>query len=166
MASEAVIAARLLARIVDESRSAAPNEAVGLLIAGRSFAAGGVPDRFRPLRNAAASPYRYTIDPAEQLSAWLEVEAAQEVIWGIVHSHVSTPAVPSATDVELAFFPDSLYLICSLAGDAPVVRAWLIRDGQPQEVPLAVSAATKAASVGVDPRPRRAPRRAGNGGSR
>ena len=36
-----------------------------------------------------------------------------EVFWGIVHSHTHTPAVPSPTDIGLAFYPDALYLLVS-----------------------------------------------------
>ena len=95
-----------------------------------SYAAdGGTPTRYVPMRNAAESPYRYMIDPEEQLNVWLELEDNDEVPWGIVHSHVASPAVPSATDVGLAFFPDSLYLVCSLADpERPTVRAWSIVD--------------------------------------
>src|SRR5262249_30556159 len=113
-----------------------PNEACGLL-AGPSFAAeGGSPSRFLPLPNAAASPYRYLIDPEEQLRAVLAIDDAGEEVWGIVHSHVASPAVPSDTDVGLAGWPDALYLICSLATEAPVIRAWSIRDGAVAEVEL------------------------------
>ena len=85
-------------------------------LAGPTYAAdGGAPTRYVPMRNAAESPYRYMIDPEEQLKVWMELEDNDEVPWGIVHSHVASPAVPSATDVGLAFFPDSLYLVCSLA---------------------------------------------------
>ena len=62
----------------------------------------------------------------------------RDSIWGVVHSHVATPAEPSVTDVGLAYYPDSLYLICSLAEPAPVVRAWTIQDGEVSEVPLGV----------------------------
>jgi proteasome lid subunit RPN8/RPN11 len=53
---------------------------------------------------------------------------------GIFHSHVATEAYPSRTDVELAAYPDAAYLILSLADqDAPVLRAFSIRDGQVSE---------------------------------
>jgi proteasome lid subunit RPN8/RPN11 len=97
---------------------------------------GGVPTRFLPLTNAAASPYRYLIEPQEQLRAILDIEDAGEEVWGIVHSHVASPAVPSDTDVGLAGWPETLYLICSLAKEQPVVRAWSIRDGAVAEVVL------------------------------
>ena len=79
------------------------------------------------------------IDPQEQLKVWLELEDAGEVPWAIVHSHVSSSAVPSATDVGLAFFPDSLYVICSLMDETPTIRGWSISEGVVTEVPLAVS---------------------------
>lgn len=135
---EASISADLLQEVIDAARAGLPNEACGLLV-GRAYAAdSGAPERYVPLANAAASPYRYLIDPQEQLRVWLELEDAGEVVWAIVHSHVASPAVPSATDVGLAFFPDSLYVICSLAGEMPTVRAWSIRGDAVNEVPLAV----------------------------
>lgn len=113
-----------------------PNEACGLLAGPTLAAEGGSPTRFLPLANAAASPYRYLIDPQEQLRAVLDIEDAGEEVWGIVHSHISSPAVPSDTDVGLAGWPDALYLICSLADEPPLVRAWSIRDGVVSEVDL------------------------------
>jgi proteasome lid subunit RPN8/RPN11 len=135
-ASVAPIPAQLIDEIVTWCLAGRPNESCGLL-AGPSLAGdGGVPTRFLPLANAAASPYRYLIDPQQQLEAILDIDDAGEEVWGIVHSHVASPAVPSDTDVGLAGWPDALYLICSLAAEPPVVRAWSIRDGLVAEVGL------------------------------
>jgi proteasome lid subunit RPN8/RPN11 len=91
------------------------------------------------LRNAEQSPYRYSIDDADLLKM-IEIEDGGEVVWAIVHSHVASPAEPSATDVGFAqLHPETLFIICSLANPAPVVRAWSIRDGAVLEVELAVS---------------------------
>jgi proteasome lid subunit RPN8/RPN11 len=137
----ASISAALLQEVIEAARAGVPNEACGLLVSDRYLAAGGAPARYLSLRNAAESPYRYMIDPQEQLQAWMALEDADEVVWAIVHSHVATAAVPSATDVGLAFYPDSLYVICSLAEpERPEVRAWSIVDGAVTEVPLAVTA--------------------------
>ncbi len=138
-AAEARVPARLVGQVVDAARAALPNEAVGLLVGRATFGADGSPERYVPLVNSAASPYRYTIDAQEQLRIWMELEDAGEVVWAIVHSHVGSAAVPSATDIELAYFPDSLCLICSLAGDVPDVRAWSIREGVVGEIPVAVA---------------------------
>jgi proteasome lid subunit RPN8/RPN11 len=132
----ATIAASLVDAIVAWSLAGRPNEACGLLAGPTLAAEGGSPTRFLPLPNAAASPYRYLIDPQEQLRAVLDIDDAGEEVWGIVHSHVASPAVPSDTDVGLAGWPDALYLICSLGTETPVVRAWSIRDGTVAEVEL------------------------------
>lgn len=136
-AADARLPAALLQEIVDHSRAGVPNETCGLLVADAYAADGGVPTRFIPLRNAAESPYRYLID-ADDLLKVVEIEDGGEFVWGIVHSHVASPAEPSATDVGLAYYPDSLYLICSLAEPVPVVRAWSIRNDTVLEVPLSV----------------------------
>jgi [CysO sulfur-carrier protein]-S-L-cysteine hydrolase len=134
----ASVPAAILQEIVEAARADAPNETVGLLVGDRYAAEGGRPTRYVRMRNAAASPYRYLLDPDEQLRVMLEIDDADEMVWAIVHSHVASPAVPSATDVGLAYYPDSLYLICSLRGETPEVRAWTIRDGEISEVPLGV----------------------------
>lgn len=139
-AGDASISAALLQEVIDAARGGVPNEACGLLAAASYVADGGTPTRYVALRNAAESPYRYMIDPEEQLRVWLELEDGGEVPWAIVHSHVASEAKPSATDVGLAFFPDSLYVICSLADpERPTVRAWSIRDRIVTEVPLAIT---------------------------
>jgi proteasome lid subunit RPN8/RPN11 len=121
----------LLDEIVAAARAALPNESVGLLVGD------GAPDRYLAMVNAAASPYRYAIDPAEQLRVWTALDEAGESVWAIVHSHVATAAEPSKTDIELAYYPESLYLICSLADpDRPVIRAWSIVDALTTEVSL------------------------------
>lgn len=130
------VPAGLLDAVVAWCQAGRPNEACGLLAGPVLAGDGGVPTRFLPLMNAAASPYRYLIDPQEQLRAVLDIDDADEEVWGIVHSHVASPAVPSDTDVGLAGWPDALYLICSLATEPPVIRAWSIRDGAVAEVTL------------------------------
>jgi proteasome lid subunit RPN8/RPN11 len=138
-AGDVSISAVLVQEVIDAARAGVPNEACGLLVGPTYTGEGGSPERYVPLRNAAESPYRYLIDAQEQLSVWLALEEAGEVPWAIIHSHVASPAVPSATDVGLAFFPDSLYVICSLAGETPTIRGWSIVDGVVTEVGLAVS---------------------------
>ena len=122
--------------IVDWLRGALPNEGCGLLVADRVAADGGVPTRFVGMRNAAASPFRYLMDPQEQLRVMLEIDDADEVVWAIVHSHVASPPRPSATDVGLAAYPDALYVLCSFAAEPPELRAWTIVAGVVAEVAL------------------------------
>ena len=129
--------------LVTHARAEYPNEACGLIAGTAPAAAGGTATSWHPTRNRAASPLRYEIHPDDLLRVSLEIDDADEVTWGIVHSHVSSPARPSPTDVGLAFYPDALYLLVSLAGDqadpvtgAASVRAWRIVDGAVFEVAL------------------------------
>jgi [CysO sulfur-carrier protein]-S-L-cysteine hydrolase len=134
--SSADIPKSLLDQVIEWSLRGRPNEACGLIAGTAPAADGGIATRFLPLTNAAASPYRYLIDADEQLRAMLDIDDADEMVWGIVHSHVSSLAAPSDTDVGLAAYPDALYLICSLAADPAHVRAWSIQAGAVHEVDL------------------------------
>jgi len=134
--ASAALPGAIRAELIDWLRGALPNEGCGLLVSDRGAEDGGVPTRFVGMRNAAASPYRYLMDPAEQLRVFLEIDDADDVVWAIVHSHVASPPRPSATDVGLAAYPDALYLLCSFAVEPPDVRAWTIVDGAVNEVVL------------------------------
>lgn len=132
--TRAALSKSLRDEIIAAARAALPNEAVGLLV--------GVdgPTKYVAMRNASSSPYRYAIEPDEQLAAWTDLESRGESVWAIVHSHVASAAVPSRTDVELAYFPESLYLICSLADpDKPDIRAWSIVRGTVTEVAVQIA---------------------------
>jgi len=129
--ASAVLDEKLRAKLIAHARVGYPNEACGVIIGDRFAADGGRALRFVATRNAAASPYRYSIDSKDLLRITLETDDADEVIWGIVHSHIGSPARPSPTDIGLAFYPDALYLVVSLAdpGD-PEVRAWrMVKEG-------------------------------------
>jgi [CysO sulfur-carrier protein]-S-L-cysteine hydrolase len=129
--------------IVAQARAEYPNEACGLIVGDRPAADGGRALRYKPARNKAASPSRYEIDPDDLLRLTIATDDADEVFWGIVHSHTHSPAVPSPTDVGLAFYPDALYVLVTLSDDqadpatgAPGIRAWRIVDAEIHEVAL------------------------------
>jgi [CysO sulfur-carrier protein]-S-L-cysteine hydrolase len=138
----------IIEQLIEHARNEYPNEACGLIIGDRSAAEDGRPVRFVPTRNAAASPYRYEIDSKDLLRLTMETDEVDEVFWAIVHSHVKSEARPSPTDIGLAFYPDALYIVVSLAADgahnggsaaataASMVRAWRIVEGQVYEVPI------------------------------
>ncbi len=139
-AAQAPISAVVLNEVIDALRAGVPNEACGILVSDRYWGEGGAALRWVSLRNAAESPYRYMIDAQEQLAVWTELDDADEVVWAIVHSHVASPARPSQTDIGLAFYPDSLYVVCSFTDtDNPDARAWSIVDGVVSEVALLVT---------------------------
>ena len=101
----------------------APLEGVGLL----AVVAEGEVDRatrFYSGTNLDASPARYTMDPAEVLAAFQDIDANGWRLGAIVHSHPATPPTPSPTDLREAYYPESLLLIVGLAGSSPLARAW------------------------------------------
>jgi proteasome lid subunit RPN8/RPN11 len=124
---------RFLAEIVAHARDESPRECCGI-IAGRN----GAPEKLYRTRNVAAGNRLYEIDPAELIALeFRELPAQGTEIVAIYHSHPASPAYPSQTDLDLAFWPEVVYLICSLAEpDAPVVRGFHLRDGHITEVAL------------------------------
>src|SRR5438093_511056 len=132
------VTAVLIEELVEHARAEDPNEACGLIVGDRPAADGGRPLRFEPTRNKAASPYRYEIHPDDLLRLTIATDDADEVFWAIVHSHVRSPAYPSPTDVGLAFYPEALYMLVSLAEHEPSLGAIRIVDGEIHRVELLV----------------------------
>jgi proteasome lid subunit RPN8/RPN11 len=119
--------------MVAHARADAPDECCGM-IASRD----GEAIRVYPAENAAHSPLRYEIDGAEQYRIQMAIDDADLDLGAIYHSHTRSAPFPSQTDINLAFYPEALYVIVGLAGDEPEVRAFRIRDGQVTEAELTV----------------------------
>jgi proteasome lid subunit RPN8/RPN11 len=101
-----------------------PDEACGLLA--------GPPGTervtaFYPCRNAAGSAKLYAIDYPEIEAASDDAEVKGLELKGTMHSHTHTDAYPSPTDIDAAD-PVWTYIIVSLRAEAPVLRAFKIRD--------------------------------------
>jgi proteasome lid subunit RPN8/RPN11 len=104
-----------------------PNECCGM-IAG----AAGVAHRVIRAGNAQGGPFMYVMEPREQMRIMDEIDDSGDELLAIYHSHTRSAAYPSRTDVELAFFPDTLYLIVSVADRAaPVIRAFRLSRAAP-----------------------------------
>ncbi|MHB0977533.1 MAG: M67 family metallopeptidase [Candidatus Aquicultorales bacterium] len=130
----------LYGEMVAECIAAAPREACGLL-----FGSDGFAEKAVALANVADDPERrYLIDPAEQFAAFKAMRAEGRELVGTYHSHPATEAYPSKTDKELAFYPESYYLILSLA-DGVRARAFSIVDGEVEELAVAIENADRRA---------------------
>src|SRR5215216_1323555 len=127
------IARSMLDQIVAQARDEAPNECCGIV-----GARDGQAVTVFPVRNAAASPLRYEMDPKDQLRVFEALEDAELEVGAIYHSHTRSAPEPSQTDINLAFYPDALYVIVGVAGEEDDVRAWRIVDGQVSAAPLDV----------------------------
>jgi proteasome lid subunit RPN8/RPN11 len=132
------VPATMLQALVAHARAEYPNEMCGIIVGDRSAADGGRPLRWAATTNKAASPFRYEIAPDELYRLTVETDDADETFWAIVHSHVKSAARPSPTDIGLAFYPDAIYLLVSLADDEPAFGAWRIVDGDVHPVELMV----------------------------
>jgi [CysO sulfur-carrier protein]-S-L-cysteine hydrolase len=119
------ISRQLVDEIVAHARAEAPNECCGMIAArdGRAVAV-------HRARNAAASPLRYEMDGMEQYRIQTAIEDAGLDLGAIYHSHTRSQPYPSQTDINLAFYPEAVYVIVGLAGADPEVRAFRIVDGQ------------------------------------
>jgi [CysO sulfur-carrier protein]-S-L-cysteine hydrolase len=91
-----------------------------------------------PVVNSAASPLRFEMDPQGQYNALKAIEDDGKEMLAIYHSHTRSPAYPSQTDINLATYPDSIYLIVSLAEGEDPLRGFRIDDGAVTEVELTV----------------------------
>ena len=121
--------------IVAHACAEAPRECCGLIggPSGATDLSGPAVELFR-LTNAAPGLDFYEIDPGELFRVTRQLDDTDRDIVAIYHSHPTGPARPSATDIELAFWPDAWYLICSLdAPGRPDLRAFRIVDGEVSE---------------------------------
>ena len=119
--------------IEGHARRALPSECCGLL-SGNS----GVITDIHPLRNDAERPEsRYFATPEDLFAAMRRIRESNQVLLGIYHSHPRTPAYPSASDVEMAFYPEALYFIVSLEPNIDL-RAFRIERFRIEEVEIAV----------------------------
>lgn len=137
-------AARLPRNVADailaHARAAVPNEACGLIVGSGHLADRGAAQRYVPCRNAAAVPARYVVHRDDLLAVLAELDRTGGELWGVVHSHVRSAAVPSVTDVAEAAWPAAVYVLASLADPAAVLplRAWRIVNGAADELALEV----------------------------
>ena len=124
---------RLFDELVAHARADAPNECCGM-IASRDGEAVAV----HRATNTAASPLRYVIDGKEQYQIQTAIEDAGLDLGAIYHSHTRSAPEPSETDINLAFYPEALYVIVGVKDEEPDVRAWRIVEGKVTPAPLEV----------------------------
>lgn len=109
--------------IVDHAREGKPEEICGLL-RGRN----GVVTGMLRARNVAPNPITdYEVDPTALLVQFQWEDEGDKLI-AIYHSHPEDPAYPSASDAINAYYPDAVYIICSLLDDEnPDLKGYLMR---------------------------------------
>lgn len=128
------IAQAQIDELIAHARDDAPNECCGV-IAGRD----GVAEQVYRIKNVHASPLRYSLDDIESMRVYDEIDERGQQQIAVYHSHTRSAAYPSQTDINLAHYPELLYVIISLADpDAPDVKAFTIVDRKVSEVDLEI----------------------------
>ena len=134
--SALVIPGAIYQELLVQAHNQAPIEACGIL--------GGKGDRvevFFSMTNTDHSSDHFLMDPAEQFKVVKALRAAGQRMLAVHHSHPASPSRPSAEDIRLALTPDVLYTILSLQDtQAPVLKAFEVRDGIVTEQPLVIEA--------------------------
>jgi len=134
MAGSIRVCADVLREMLVHARREPAIECCGLL-AGRE----GVVTVVFPATNALASPTAYEIAPRELFRLFRQMRAEGVEHLGIYHSHPSSENVPSARDVDQAYYSRQAYFIISPKADAPrPVRAFSIHDGSVREFEIVV----------------------------
>jgi [CysO sulfur-carrier protein]-S-L-cysteine hydrolase len=120
--------------IVRHLQTTLPAEGCGLMATRSNDGQPERVERFYAGSNLDASATSYTMDPKEVVAALKDMEARGWRLGAIVHSHPTTEAIPSHTDLQEAFYPTALMLIVSFARGTPNLRAWrlALRDGSAQ----------------------------------
>jgi len=101
----------------------------------------GLPTHCYPIANTAEQPeQRFLLDAAQQISTMVKMRELGEELFAVYHSHPSAPAQPSSADLELAAYPDALYLIISLNTKGILeMRGFKIDQKTALEIPLILS---------------------------
>ncbi|ABB31801.1 Mov34/MPN/PAD-1 family protein [Geobacter metallireducens RCH3] len=119
------------AELIAHAQADAPIEACGIL----GGIDGAVSAIFR-MANTDQSDEHFMMDPKEQFAVVKELRNRGLAMLAIYHSHPETPARPSEEDIRLALTPGVSYVIASLAGAEPDVKAFRITDGVVEPEPI------------------------------
>lgn len=95
----------------------------------------GIAQTCYPISNRATTPEnRFLLDSSEQIATMKTMRERNETLFAIFHSHPTTPAEPSTTDLEQANYPEAVHLIISLNIKGILeLRAYRIVDKQAEE---------------------------------
>ncbi len=123
-------------QILHHAQSNPNNEVCGLIGAKETN-----PCRLYPITNQAADPAcRFQLDEQEQIQAMQTMRSRQETLFAIYHSHPKGPVSPSALDIEMAAYPEALYLIISLGTKGVLeMQGFQIQDGRAHTVKLSLN---------------------------
>lgn len=81
-----------------------------------------------PIPNRLHSPTAYEMAPAQQIACFYAIEATNQTLLAIYHSHPTSPAYPSAQDIAQAHYSQLVQIIVSLQNKTnPIIKGYTIR---------------------------------------
>ena len=122
-----------LSEIISIAELRAPNEACGI-IAGEGSASRKVYE----ITNTLLSPFEYLMDPEETVKVFWEMEKNNLEILAFFHSHPASAPLPSPTDLERNFYPDTPYLIIGREKQNWIVRGFFLGAKDFQEIKVKI----------------------------
>ena len=126
----ATIARRALDAVLAHAQEAHPLECCGILV--------GDGERILKAlraRNVADVPARrFVIDPADHIAARRSARSEGLDVVGFYHSHPSSGASPSRTDMAEASYPDAATLIVGIQAERLEARLFRLRDSGVEEL--------------------------------
>lgn len=129
---------KLKKKLIEHSLAEKPLEACGIL-AGSMEKDNYQVTVYYPMNNTEKSAVSFFMDPKEQIAVFKTMREKGEELVGVFHSHPHSRAYPSAKDVSMAYYPESLYVILSLENKEPVIRAFAITEGVIKEAEVKYS---------------------------
>jgi proteasome lid subunit RPN8/RPN11 len=109
--------------IVAHARAEAPRECCGLLVGH-----GCLVDECVRSPNVDPNPNRYEIDARLHVATNRRLRGSGREVIGAYHSHPHSPAWPSPSDVSEAYYSEFVWIIASLAGSVPELKAFRVED--------------------------------------
>jgi proteasome lid subunit RPN8/RPN11 len=113
--------------MIEHAKKEDPNECCGILVGTENIVT-----EIHEIINDAKSPYRYVMNPQQQLDVLLDCDKNNLDMLAFYHSHTHSKAYPSDTDVRMAVESGWLeinYILISLENKTnPKVKSYLINE--------------------------------------
>ncbi len=110
MNTELVLPRKLVNQILTHAQQHQHTESCGLISEST-----GKPAHYYAVKNISKDPStHFEMEPKQQIAAMKHMREHGEELMAIVHSHPTSPPVPSATDMQKTGYPGAYYIIVSL----------------------------------------------------
>jgi len=110
-----------------------PNEACGILAG-----IGHICEQVYQITNVLNSPVEFLMAPEEMVKVFWEIEQSNLEAIAFFHSHPTSKPIPSQTDLERNYYPDTPQLIIGMDNGGWTMRCYLLSPTSFQEIPIKI----------------------------